>query len=123
MKGLLAAALLVTLTACGGGGDGDSGGSSGGDFASAQEVVDAIGCVDYTGDSEEMFVTEGGTCTLDGKDVYVAWFKNEKAQSNWTDVAGEMSGDLILAGDGWSVYGPGRATLESIREDLGGDIS
>lgn len=102
--------------------DGDDAASSS-KFRSAEDIVDAIGCTEYVTGSEEIFVTEGGTCQLDGQAVTIAWFRTDALQQSWTDIADQFAGDLVLAGDGWTTYGPDRATLERIQSNLGGEIS
>lgn len=123
MKALVISALLVLVAGCGGGGDGGDGGSG---YDSVEAVTEKMGCERYTPMSKndvEMFVTEGAECEVDGESMTVSWFKSEKAKDNWLDVASETSGDYILSGKNWIVYGVEKSTLEAVQADIGGEIS
>lgn len=112
----VALAATMVLAGCSGG---DSGGGE--DVGSGQDVADMIGCTGWTDDSEEMFVTEGGTCDLDGEEVGAYYFADDEARDNYVDVASGFGG-LYLVGDGWVIDGK-RAVLEDLQADHGGELS
>lgn len=109
--GVVGAALL--LAACSGSEDGA------GDIASGQDLADAIGCTGFSNDSEEMFVSEGGTCQLDGEEIFIYYFADNAARDNYVDVGSEFGGNYLI-GDNWVVDAPS-ATLDAIKADIGGE--
>lgn len=109
------AASTVLLVSCGG----DDGGGS--DVSSGQDVADLVGCTGFEADSEEMFVTDGGSCTLDGEDIEVYYFAEQDAQDNYLDIAGGFGGQY-LTGDNYIVGAP-PAVLEELQADIGGEIT
>lgn len=101
------------------------GGCSGGDspgIESGSDVADLIGCTGFEATSDEIFVTEGGPCDLDGLPVSVYYFADTDARDSYIDVGSDFGG-LYLVGDRWAVETDGdRAALESLRENVGGEI-
>lgn len=125
MRDMLTRALAATATAtavfvvagCGGGGDAGSGSG----VSSGQDVADLVGCTGFANDSEEMFVTEGGSCDLEGEELGVYYFGDQDARDSYVDTASGFGG-VYLVGDGWAVEGP-PAVLEDLRSDVGGELS
>lgn len=112
----VALAATMVLVGCSGG---DSGGGE--DVGSGQDVADMIGCTGFEGDSEEMYVTEGGSCSLDGEEIYAYYFSDNDRRDSWVEVASQFGGPYLV-GDGWVVDAkPG--VLESIEADHGGELS
>lgn len=107
----MGALCAVVLTGCGG--------SGGPDVSSGQDVADAVGCTGFENDSEEMFVSEGGTCTLDGEEIQVYYFADNAARDNYVDVAKQFGANMLM-GDHWVVSAES-ATLDKIKADIGGD--
>lgn len=110
----IAAALL--LAGC----SGDDGGGSD-QVGSGQEVADMIGCTGFTGDSEEMYVTEGGSCELDGETVSAYYFSDDDRRDSWVEVASDFGGPFLV-GEGWVVDAK-PAVLEDIQAKHGGELS
>lgn len=107
----VAAALL--MTGCGGD-DSEKVGSG-------QEVADMIGCTGFTGDSEEMYVTEGGACNLGGEEVYAYYFSDNARRDSWVEVASNFGGPYLV-GDGWVVDAK-PAVLKDLQAEHGGELS
>lgn len=80
-----------------------------------------IGCTGFEGDSEEMYVTEGGGCDLDGERVYAYYFSENDRRDSWVEVASQFGGPYLV-GDGWVVDAK-PAVLEGIQTDHGGELS
>ena len=108
------AAAVLVLAGCGGEGDADS-------VSSGQDVADLVGCTGFANDSEEMFVTEGGSCDLEGEDLGVYYFGDQDARDSYVETASGFGG-VYLVGDGWAVEGP-PAVLEDLQSDVGGELS
>src|SRR5438046_28202 len=67
----------LTLAGCGGSGGGHS------DYADGAALAKAAGCIGYVKDSEApMFTQESGTCQIDGKDVYLAIYADNKSRDS-----------------------------------------
>lgn len=111
---LVAAGLLLFVAACGNGDEGAS-------VDSGQQLADMIGCTGYEGDSEEMYVTEGGACQLDGDEIYVYYFSDNDRRDSWVEVASQFGGPYLV-GDGWVVDAK-PAVLDDIKADHGGELS
>lgn len=117
MKLLLAALTLFLAAGCGGSDD------SGDSIGSGQELADAIGCADFANDSEEMFVTDGGSCTLEAEDdLTIYYFKDDASRDNWIEVASAFGGESQLEGSNFVVVGDA-SLLEKIKGKIGGKIS
>jgi hypothetical protein len=113
----VALATMAVLAGCSSSDSGDGGDSVG----SGQDVADMIGCTGWADDSEEMYVTEGGTCDLEGEEVGAYYFADNEARDNYVDVASSFGG-LYLVGDAWVIDGP-RDVLEGLQADHGGELS
>jgi hypothetical protein len=103
---------LLGLTACGGG---DASVSSGAD------VAEAANCSDYKGGSDQQFISDGGTCTIDGQDVFVYYFADNDNRDQWVNVATQIAGGDYLVGDHFAVQAK-MPQLEKAQEGLGGEI-
>lgn len=99
MRLLLAALPLALLTACGGGGSSTPAVSSGAD------VAKVVGCTGYQGGTEQQYVAEGGTCKVDGADVYVYYFADNADRDNWVKVATVAAGGEYVVGDHFAAQG------------------
>lgn len=88
---------------------------------SGQDVADMIGCTDFSGDSEETYVTEGGSCDLDGETVYAYYFEDNDRRDSWVEVASRFGGPYLV-GDAWVIDGP-PAVLEDLQAEHGGELS
>lgn len=108
----LAFAFALLLTAC-------SGGDEAGDISSGQDLADAIGCTDFSNDSEEMFVAEGGTCQLDGEEIWIYYFADNDARDSYVEIGSDFGGNYLV-GDGWVVDAKS-ATLDKLAEKIGGE--
>jgi hypothetical protein len=103
---------LLVLTACGGG---DASVSSGADIA------EAANCSNYKGGADQQFISDGGTCTIDGQDVFVYYFSDNDNRDQWVNVASELAGGDYLVGDHFVVQA-NTPQLEKAQEGLGGEI-
>lgn len=110
---------LITVTLLGAFAFAGCSSGPGSDIGSGQELADAVGCSDYTGDSEEMFVSEGGSCTLDGEDIAVYYFADNDARDGYVEIGSDFGGNYLV-GDHWVVDAKSE-TLEKLRDKLGGD--
>jgi hypothetical protein len=121
----VAAVALVAaaaLAACGGDAESSEDGEGGAkSYDSVQELVDAFGCDDFSAESEEMYVKEGGICEFGQQDVYVYTFANAEAQASYVDTASTFGG-LYLVGNDWVVSST-RYVLEQVQEYVGGEIA
>lgn len=119
------AALIATLAlaACGGGGgESSSEGSSKSEPMSATSLAGKVGCTDYTSDSEEMYVKEGGTCTTsDGESVQIATFSDAKAQDDYMKVATSFGGTWVT-GDLWAVSTDSAKAAGKVASATGGTV-
>lgn len=115
---LLAVAMLtaaLALSACSGSD------SPGGDVKSGQDVADLVGCTGFEPTSEEMFVTEGGPCDLDGEEITVYYFADSDAKDGWVEIASGF-GDVSLTDGDWLVSAE-LATLDKLKADIGGSLT
>jgi hypothetical protein len=105
--GAVAAAVgTIALSGCGAGATG-----------SAVEVAESVGCTGYETSSEQIFVTESGTCRIDGREVELYYFADGGARDTYVDVASEEGG-LYLVGPDFAVKAD-RATLETLHAQHG----
>ena len=112
-----AAALLLTLTACGGGdkvSDGDG-------PPSLSSLADTVGCTNVKQDAELMGVTEGGSCDLDGAEVFLYTYPSAKQMSDLHEVT-RLGGGVWVVGDRWEAQAPTRSAAEKVAEATGGEV-
>lgn len=108
----MAAALMLT---------GCSGSDDGAEVDSGQAVADMVGCEGFEATSEEMYVTEGGPCQLDGEEISVYYFADEDARDSYVEIASDFGGNYLV-GDSWVVDAP-PAVLDELEEQHGGERS
>lgn len=112
----LVAALAVTLalTACSSGG--------GTSYSSGQDVAAAIDCTDYQGGSQELYVADGGTCTLGSNTaVIVDTFSSQDNATKYADAA-KSAGGVYILGDKWVVGVSSQDEAQSVMDKIGGKI-
>ena len=115
MKRIFLAVLpLVALAACGGG-------TSSPDVESGSDVAEAANCSGYTDDSDQMFVTDGGSCEVDGEEAFVYYFADNSNRDQWFDTASGLAGGRYLVGDHFVIQAKA-ATLKAMQGDLGGEL-
>ena len=76
-----------------------------------------MGCAGYETSSEQIFVTESGTCRIDGRDVELYYFADSAARDTYVDVASDEGG-LYLVGPDFAVKAD-RGTLETLQAQHG----
>ncbi len=116
--------LILMLSACGGG--------EGGDYSSASDVAQALqdadlGCDDLT-TREQPFVEEAGTCSVEGEEIAIAIFNDQKAQDDWVKTLGSFSTGLgsaltSVTGNGWAVIPESPEVAEQIQGEIGGELT
>jgi hypothetical protein len=105
-------AALLALTACG---------SS--SFDSSEAVAKAAKCENFTPDTEgELFAADSGSCTIDGTEVYIHWFKNDETLKNYRTIADQMSGSRILYGSNFAIECDTKDACETLKKAVGGEI-
>lgn len=101
MRTLAIGLLVLSLTGCG-----SSIGGGGSAYDSAKDVAAAAHCnspsVGAPGD-QEMFVTNTVSCTYNGHDVTIGWFKSAAAMKNYRKVADQFGGGGIAYGSDFVV--------------------
>jgi hypothetical protein len=112
------ASLFLVVAGCGGD-DGGAGGSN--KVKSGDDLAELVGCTGFTDDTEEMFVTEGGSCSLEGQDINIYYFGDQRARDEYLEIATGFGG-LYLVGVNWLVEAK-RATLAELKAEHGGKIS
>jgi hypothetical protein len=114
-----AAAALLTLAACSGGGTSGGGGDS---YSTGADLASAIGCTNYQGGSQEMYVADGGTCTLGSNDtVIVDTFSSQDNATNYADAA-KASGGVYVIGKQWVVGIASQDEAKTVMNKIGGTI-
>ncbi len=88
-------------------------------MSSGQDVADLVGCTGFDNNSEEIFVSEGGPCDLDGEQINVYYFADNDARDSYVDMGSDFGGNYLV-GDGWVVDGSS-AVLDTIQDEHGGD--
>jgi hypothetical protein len=114
---LIAGALA--LAGCGGSGGGGS------DYADGAALAKAAGCIGYVKDSEApMFTQESGTCQIDGKDVYLAIYADNKSRDNALKM-GKAAGasGYFAVGDKWDLQSDDKAAVEKGAKAAGGELA
>lgn len=113
---LVGTVLLLTLSACG------SGGSSGNTYSSGGDLASAIGCSGYEGGSQELYVADGGTCTLDSNDaVIVDTFSSQDNATKYADAA-KSAGGVYVIGNKWVVGVDSNDQAQAVIGKIGGKI-
>ena len=92
-------------------------GCGAGTTGSAAEVAEQVGCTGYETASEQIFVTESGTCRIDGREVELYYFADADARDTYVDIASEEGG-LYLVGPDFAVEAD-RGTLELLQAQHG----
>jgi hypothetical protein len=104
-----AAGAALLLSGCGTGTEG-----------TASTIAERVGCTGYETSSEQIFVTESGTCRIDGRKVELYYFADPAARDTYVDIAAEEGG-LYLVGPDFAVEAD-RTTLETLRAQHGYDL-
>ena len=93
-------------------------------FATARALADRIGCTAYEADtSDQEFVTDAGSCLLQGTDIDVHVFSANDQRDQWLDVATEAGGpSTFVTGDRWTVRAMSLAAAEMAAEAANGDV-
>ena len=113
---ILAAALLL-VTGCG-----QSDKVSDGDGPpSLTSLADKVGCQDVQPDKELMGVTEGGSCDLDGAEVFLYTYPSAKQMKDLHEVT-RLGGGVWVVGDQWEAQAPTRSAAEKVAEATGGEV-
>lgn len=112
---------LVTFVACGGGGNGGQG------FETVQDVVDALmaGGVDCTNlqlDDPTLGAREEGSCSVGDEDLDIAIYRDKRTIDDLFKAFGGLATGFLIVGPTWVVNAQRRATAESVREVIGGEI-
>ena len=104
-----AAATVLALSGCGGGAP-----------ATAEKIAERVGCSGYETTAEQIFVTESGTCRIDGREVELYYFADRGARDTYVDIAAEEGG-LYLVGPDFAVRSD-RTTLETLQTQHGFEL-
>ncbi|WP_148572332.1 hypothetical protein [Nocardioides caldifontis] len=104
-----AAAAALVLSGCGA----DSG-------STAARIAERVGCTGYETSNEQIFVTESGSCRIDGRTVELYYFADRAARDTYVDIAAEEGG-LYLVGPDFAVQAD-RSTLETLQAQHGYDL-
>ena len=119
MKIALAVPVLF-LAACSSGGGGSDGG-----VVTAQSVADKIGCTEVavsTAADRVALASDEAACKLNGDDLTVATFTNNKVRDNYVMIAAAAGGVRMQVGDREVVYGQNAGTADALKDKLGGEI-
>ena len=104
-----AAAAALTLSGCGADAPG-----------TAARIADRVGCTGYETTDKQIFVTESGTCRIDGREVELYYFADRGARDTYVDIAAEEGG-LYLVGPDFAVRSD-RTTLETLQTQHGFEL-
>jgi hypothetical protein len=108
--------LLLLLGGCGGSSNAvDS-------LDSLGSKLDAAGftCEGLEADSDELFVSEGGSCeTSEGETLSVYVFNDETNRDQYLEIARTVGGGPYVIGSNWLVETPDQAMADEIAEELG----
>ena len=112
------AVLLAAVSACGGQSDKVS--TSDGP-PSLSSLADTVGCTNVKPDAELIGVTEGGSCDLDGAEVFLYTYPSAKQMSDLHEVT-RLGGGVWVVGDRWEAQAPTRSAAEKVAEATGGEV-
>ena len=112
------AVLLAAVSACGGQSDKVSDGDG---PPSLSSLADTVGCTNVKQDAELMGVTEGGSCDLDGAEVFLYTYPSAKQMSDLHEVT-RLGGGVWVVGDRWEAQAPTRSAAEKVAEATGGEV-
>lgn len=118
----LSAILMLAISACSSGGSSPKDGSrDGGKPVTATGLASKIGCSGYSNSSNEMYVKEGGDCTLNGQTISIDTFNDNTARDNYVKVAKSFGG-VYGQGDRWVVHGDDAGVVGDAVKALGGSM-
>lgn len=112
--------IVLALTACGSGAT--TSGTTSQAPQTAADLATKIGCTGYTQSSEEMYVKEGGDCTLNGQTVYVNTYADDTARDQYLEVA-KSTGGTYAQGPKWVIHGDDATTIEQAAKTAGGQLT
>jgi len=116
----IGAVAMLLLAACGGG---SASGAKSTTYKTGAELADAIGCTAYQSGSSEMYVADGGTCTLGRNDaVIVDTFSSSSNRDSYVQVA-KSTGGVYVVGDGWVVGVGSQDEADQVKGKVGGKIA
>jgi hypothetical protein len=116
----LAVLMMLAMTACSSNGSSANGASgSGGKPMTATELASKVGCSGYSNSSTEMYVKEGGDCTLNGQTISIDTFNDNTARDNYVKVARSFGG-VYGQGDGWVIHGDDSGVVGDAVKAAGG---
>lgn len=94
-------------------------------FNSASAIATKIGCTGWTADSPpQMYVKEGGQCTIGSATVYVNLFADDAARNNWLKAAKAMGAAGSFAqGERWVIQSDDAATVAAASKAAGGSVA
>jgi hypothetical protein len=120
---MLTAITLLTVTAvaaCTGSADGPVPDAV--TYGSGAALADALGCADYQGGSQEMFVADGGLCAIGSNHtVIVDTFASQDDAIHYADIAKTVAG-VYVVGDRWVVGVDTQDEAEKVIRTLGGSL-
>lgn len=92
---LIAAA--IGLTGCGS--------STSSTYDTANALAAKVGCTGFKGGSTQMFVKDGGECTLDGQKIYLYVFGDNDSRDKWVTAAKAMGAPgTVGQGERWIIH-------------------
>jgi hypothetical protein len=108
---------IVAVTACGGGKP-----PAPASALTAQSIADKTGCTGYSTDTSfELYVQEGGECTVGDQTISVVVFADNTARDNYVMIAKSFGGQYGQ-GDRWVIHGDDRATVSTAVSAAGGKM-
>jgi hypothetical protein len=86
-----------------------------------QQLVDKIHCTGFDDSSTELYVKEGGDCTLGSATLSVDTFVDNKARDSYLKIAQEFGGSYC-EGDQWEIHGEDRPAVSNACTLAGGKL-
>lgn len=111
---LIAAA--IGLTGCGS--------STSSTYDTANALAAKVGCTGFKGGSTQMFVKDGGECTLDGQKIYLYVFGDNDSRDKWVTAAKAMGAPgTVGQGERWIIHSLDASAAKKSTDAAGGALT